>query len=74
MQLKASAEDLKSQVDFLVEAQKKRREQEETLALKQLRRTVDTLRAENEALELQKQAVSPVKKFPRMHSALRPDC
>ncbi|BDA42602.1 hypothetical protein COCOBI_03-4950 [Coccomyxa sp. Obi] len=56
-QLKASAEDLKSQVDFLMEAQKKRRQQEEALTLRELRRTVDALRAESEALEDQKRAV-----------------
>ncbi|CAL8467743.1 g7281 [Coccomyxa elongata] len=56
-QLKASAEDLKSQVDFLMEAQKKRRQQEEILTLRELRRTVDALRAESEALEDQKRAV-----------------
>lgn len=56
-QIKASAEDLKSQVDFLMEAQKKRRQQEEVLMLRELRRTVDALRAESEAVEDQKRAV-----------------
>ncbi|EIE24708.1 hypothetical protein COCSUDRAFT_32796 [Coccomyxa subellipsoidea C-169] len=56
-QLKASAEDLKSQVDILREAQKKRRQQEEFLALRELRRTVNALKAESEALEQQKRAV-----------------
>lgn len=58
VQLKASAEDLKSQVDFLMEAQKKRRQQEEVLTLRELRRTVDALRAESEAMDYQKRAVS----------------
>jgi hypothetical protein len=57
-QLKASAEDLKSQVDFLMEAQKKSRQQEEVLALRELRRTVAALKLESEALEQQKRAVS----------------
>ncbi|KAK9909588.1 hypothetical protein WJX75_004544 [Coccomyxa subellipsoidea] len=56
-QLKASAEDLKSQVDFLMEAQKKSRQQEEVLALRELRRTVAALKLESEALEQQKRAV-----------------
>ncbi len=45
-------------MEFLMEAQKKRRQQEEILTLRELRRTVDALRAESEALEDQKRAVS----------------
>ena len=69
-QLKASAEDLKSQVDFLMEAQKKRRQQEEFLALRELRRTVGALKAEDEALEHQKRAVSLLVPLSCMHSLL----
>ena len=50
-----------------MEAQKKRRQQEEVLTLRELRRTVDALRAESQALEDQKRAVRVLRMLCCMH-------
>jgi hypothetical protein len=55
--LKASAEELKGQVDFLLETQRRNRQKEELLVLRELRKTVDALKAEELALQEQRRAV-----------------
>jgi hypothetical protein len=56
-QIRTAAESLKAEVDFLRQEQAKSRAQEETLVLRELRRTVDALQAERDTIKEQAAAV-----------------
>ena len=57
-QIKASAMELKSQVDLIRAAREKSQQQTEQLALSKLRQTLQAYQAEDETIQLQKAAVS----------------
>lgn len=58
-QLRQATQALKQDVDLLRANQEKQRQQEESLVLTQLRKTVQALQAEGSAIDDQKLAVGP---------------
>ena len=56
-QIRAAAESLKAEVDYLKDARETSRQQQEVLALRELRRTVEALHAERDTIRQQAAAV-----------------